>query len=79
MATTSAVILRTLSVAPNALIHEIIRQQRKHLWFCAKYCYAESVLLLGGGCVSRIDVGFVAVGERVLTEAIRDGRVTLTE
>jgi glutaconate CoA-transferase subunit A len=64
---------------PNALIHEIIRQQRKRLWFCAKYCYAESVLLLGGDCVSRIDVGFVAVGERVLTEAIQDGRVTLTE
>jgi glutaconate CoA-transferase, subunit A len=64
---------------PNALIHEIIRQQRKHLWFCAKYCYAESVLLLGGGCVNRIDVGFAAVGERVLTEAIKAGRVTLTE
>ena len=64
---------------PNALIHEIIRQRRKHLWFCAKYCYAESVLLLGGDCVSRIDVGFVAVGERVLTEAMQDGRVTLTE
>jgi glutaconate CoA-transferase subunit A len=64
---------------PNALIHEIIRQRRKHLWFCAKYCYAESVLLLGGDCVNRIDVGFVAVGERVLTEAMKDGRVTLTE
>jgi glutaconate CoA-transferase, subunit A len=64
---------------PNALIHEIIRQRRQHLWFCAKYCYAESVLLLGGNCVDRIDVGFVAVGERVLTEAITDGRVTLTE
>ena len=64
---------------PNALIHEIIRQRRKNLWFCAKYCYAESVLLLGGGCVNRIDAGFVAVGERVLTEAVKDGRVTLTE
>jgi glutaconate CoA-transferase subunit A len=64
---------------PNALIHEIIRQRRKNLWFCAKYCYAESVLLLGGGCVSRIDVGFAAVGERVLTEAIQAGQVTLTE
>jgi glutaconate CoA-transferase subunit A len=64
---------------PNALIHEIIRQRRTSLWFCAKYCYAESVLLLGGGCVSRIDVGFAAVGERVLTEAIKAGRVTLTE
>lgn len=64
---------------PNALIHEIIRQRRQELWFCAKYCYAESVLLLGGGCVNRIDVGFVAVGERVLTEAIQAGRVTLTE
>ena len=64
---------------PNALIHEVIRQRRKDLWFCAKYCYAESVLLLGGGCVSRIDVGFVAVGERVLTEAMQDGRVTLSE
>ena len=64
---------------PNALIHEIIRQRRKHLWFCAKYCYAESVMLLGGDCVSRIDVGFVAVSERVLTEAIKAGRVTLTE
>jgi glutaconate CoA-transferase, subunit A len=64
---------------PNALIHEIIRQRRANLWFCAKYCYAESILLLGGGCVSRIDAGFVAVGERVLTEAIREGQVTLTE
>jgi glutaconate CoA-transferase, subunit A len=64
---------------PNALIHEIIRQRRRNLWFCAKYCYAESILLLGGGCVSRIDAGFVAVGERVLTEAMQDGRVTLTE
>src|SRR5262245_26202707 len=64
---------------PNALLHEIIRQRRAHLWFCAKYCYAESILLLGGGCVSRIDVGFVAVGERVLTEAMQLGQVTLTE
>jgi glutaconate CoA-transferase subunit A len=53
---------------PNALIHEIIRQRRTNLWFCAKYCYAESIMLLGGGCVSRIDAGFIAVGERVLTE-----------
>jgi glutaconate CoA-transferase subunit A len=64
---------------PNALIHEIIRQRRKRLWFCAKYCYAESILLLGGDCVSRIDAGFVAVGERVLTEAMKSGHVTLTE
>ncbi len=64
---------------PNALIHEIIRQRRTHLWFCAKYCYAEAVLLLGGGCVSRIDVGFAAVGERVLTEAMKAGHLTLTE
>jgi glutaconate CoA-transferase subunit A len=64
---------------PNALIHEIIRQRRKNLWFCAKYCYAESILLLGGGCVDRIDAGFVAVGERVLTEAMREGQVSLTE
>jgi glutaconate CoA-transferase, subunit A len=64
---------------PNALIHEIIRQRRTGLWFCAKYCYAESIMLLGGGCISRIDVGFVAVGERVLTEAMQAGQVTLTE
>jgi glutaconate CoA-transferase subunit A len=64
---------------PNALIHEIIRQRRRNLWFCAKYCYAESIMLLGGGCVDRIDAGFVAVGERVLTEALRDGQVRLTE
>lgn len=64
---------------PNALLHEIIRQQRKQLWFCAKYCYAESILLVGGGCVDRIDAGFVAVGEKVLTEAVQDGRITLTE
>jgi glutaconate CoA-transferase subunit A len=64
---------------PNALIHEIIRQRRTDLWFCAKYCYAESIMLLGGSCVSRIDVGFAAVGERVLTEAMQAGQVTLTE
>lgn len=64
---------------PNALIHEIIRQGRKHLWFCAKYSYAEAVILLGGGCVDRIDAGFVAAGERVLTEAMQAGTVNLTE
>jgi acyl CoA:acetate/3-ketoacid CoA transferase alpha subunit len=64
---------------PNALLHEIIRQRRRDLWFCAKYCYAESVLLLGGGCLARIDAGFVAAGERVLTEAMQAGRVSLVE
>jgi glutaconate CoA-transferase, subunit A len=35
-------------------------------------------MLLGGGCVSRVDAGFVAVSEGVLTEAMLDEQMTLT-
>lgn len=63
---------------PNAVLWEVIRQRKRDLWFCAKYTYAESVLLAMAGCVSRVDIGFFALG-RLLTELVTKGKVGITE
>ncbi len=43
---------------PNAVFHEIIRQQKKHLWIAGKFTYVDTALLVDAGCVSKIDCGF---------------------
>lgn len=63
---------------PQVLIREIIRQRRRHLWYCAKFTLIESTLLVGSGSVTHIDIGFLGLG-RLLDEAIREGRVGVTE
>ncbi|MEE9472765.1 MAG: CoA-transferase, partial [Acidimicrobiia bacterium] len=63
---------------PTSLFREIIRQKKKDLWIAAKFTWTDAALLVAGGCVSRIDVGWMAFG-RVIDEAIKKGKLKLTE
>lgn len=63
---------------PTALFHEIIRQKKKDLWFAARFSGVDAALLIAGGCVSRIDIGwFMARG--TTSRAIEEGKVKATE
>ena len=55
----------SLTRGPQSLIREVIRQRKKKLWICAKFTLLESALLAGGGCVEKIDVGFLGFGEYI--------------
>ena len=63
---------------PLGLIREIIRQRRRDLWYCAKFTLMESTLLVAAGACSRIDVGFMGLGES-LNRAVEEGRVKVVE
>ncbi|MGH7262831.1 MAG: CoA transferase subunit A [Candidatus Rokuibacteriota bacterium] len=63
---------------PLALIREIIRQGRRNLWYCAKFTLMETTLLAAAGACSRIDVGFLGLGE-TLSRAVEEGKVQVTE
>ena len=64
----------SLTRGPQALVREIIRQRRKDLWVCAEFTLHETALLVGGGCASRIDVGFLGYGNYI-SRAVCEGRV----
>lgn len=63
---------------PLCLIREIIRQRRRHLWYCAKFTLMESTLLVASGCADRIDVGFMGLGQTI-NRAVETGQVRVTE
>ncbi len=63
---------------PSTLIREVIRQQKKDLWLCGKFTYVDVGLLVGAGCVSKVDCGFFWPGATI-DNAIRDGRVAVYE
>ncbi len=63
---------------PLCLIREIIRQRRRDIWYCAKFTLMESSLLVAADACSRIDVGFMGLGDTV-SRAVEDGRVKVTE
>lgn len=63
---------------PTSLFREIIRQRKKDLWIAAKFTWSDASLLVAGGCVSKIDVGWMATG-RLINEAIRKGELKLIE
>jgi acyl CoA:acetate/3-ketoacid CoA transferase alpha subunit len=63
---------------PLGLIREIIRQRRRNLWYCAKFTLMESTLLVAAGAVSRIDVGFMGLGD-TLNRAVERGEVQVSE
>ncbi|HLB24217.1 MAG TPA: CoA-transferase [Dehalococcoidia bacterium] len=63
---------------PSSLMREIIRQRKRDLWLAAKFSAHDATLLTAGGCVSKIDVGWMEVG-RIITDAVRDGRVKMYE
>src|SRR5262245_29300107 len=57
---------------PLGLIREIIRQRRRNLWYCAKFTLMESTLLVAAGACTKIDVGFMGLGE-TLSRAVEHG------
>ncbi|MCH7576428.1 MAG: CoA transferase subunit A [Chloroflexi bacterium] len=67
-----------LQRGPASLIREVIRQKKKDLWVGAKFTWVAAALLVGGDCVSKLDVGFFLFGPTV-EQAIREGRVKAFE
>jgi acyl CoA:acetate/3-ketoacid CoA transferase alpha subunit len=63
---------------PLVLVREIIRQRRRDLWYCAKFTLMESALLVAAGAVSKIDVGFMGLGD-TLNKAVERGEVQVSE
>ena len=63
---------------PASLFREIVRQRRKDLWVAAKFTWTDVSLLIAGGCVSKVDVGWMEFGP-VLNRAIQKGEVKLIE
>ena len=63
---------------PLVLIREIIRQRRRHLWYCAKFTLMESTLLVAAGACDKIDVGFMGLGD-TLNRAVERGEVSVSE
>ena len=47
-----------LTRGPNLVLNEIMRQGRKNLWIAGKFTYVDVGLLVGAGCVSKVDTGF---------------------
>lgn len=68
----------SLTRGPQALVREIIRQRKQRLWICAEFTLHESTLLVGAGCVDRIDVGFLGYGNYI-GRAVVEGRVQVFE
>ena len=68
----------SLTRGPQALVREIIRQGRRNLWICAEFTLHDSSLLVGAGCCSRIDVGFLGYGNYI-GRAVAEGKVEVFE
>lgn len=68
---------------PMALIYEIIRQRKRNLTVCGKTAVHDIDLLIGGGCVSRVEVAYAFGHElRGLSpcgrRAVESGQVQVT-
>lgn len=70
--------LSSMVRGPMSLEREIVRQKKKNLWLAAKFTLLDSTILVAGGCVSKIDVGFAGIG-RTLFNAIQEGRVKVID
>ncbi|MFB3076085.1 MAG: CoA transferase subunit A, partial [Candidatus Methylomirabilales bacterium] len=51
---------------------------KRNLWICAEFTLHDSSLLVGAGCVDRIDVGFLGYGNYI-GRAVVEGRVQVFE
>jgi acyl CoA:acetate/3-ketoacid CoA transferase alpha subunit len=63
---------------PNAVFHEIIRQEKRDLWVAGKFTYVDVALLVGAGCVSRADCGFF-LSAPPIERAIKAGQLEVFE
>ena len=63
---------------PVSLFREIIRQRKKNLWVAAKFNWSDVTLLVAGGCVSKVDVGWMETGA-IINNALREDRLKFIE
>jgi acyl CoA:acetate/3-ketoacid CoA transferase alpha subunit len=70
--------LSSMVRGPMSLEREIVRQRKKNLWIAAKFTLLDTTILVAGGCVSKIDVGFAGLG-RTLFDAIEQGKVKVID
>jgi len=63
---------------PNAVLHEIIRQQKRRLWLAGKFTYVDVALLVAAGCADRVDCGFFLATPPV-NKALHEGRLEVYE
>ncbi len=63
---------------PASLLREIVRQRKKGLWVAAKFTWSDVSLLVAGGCVSKVDVGWMEAGP-VVNKALQSGEIKLIE
>lgn len=63
---------------PLSLEREIIRQRKRNLWLAAKFTIMDTELLVGAGCVSKVDVGFLGTG-KLLMKAVEEGKIKIIE
>ncbi len=70
--------LSSMVRGPASLEREIVRQRKKDLWLAAKFTLLDSTILVAGGCVSKIDVGFAGLGQP-LFRAIEEGRIKVID
>lgn len=63
---------------PTALFREVIRQKKKELWLAVRFSFLDPALLIAGGCVSRIDIGWFFHGG-TCSRAIEEGKIKTTE
>jgi len=66
------------SRGPTSLFREIIRQRKKNLWICAKFTWSDVTLLVAGGCVSKVDVGWMETGP-IVNQALQKGEIEFIE
>jgi acyl CoA:acetate/3-ketoacid CoA transferase alpha subunit len=70
--------LAALIRGPFSLEREIVRQKRRNLFLAGKFSFFDCALLVAGGCVSKIDCGFIGGGMTHL-RAIEHGDVEVIE
>jgi glutaconate CoA-transferase, subunit A len=63
---------------PASLFREIIRQRKRDLWIAAKFSWADATLLVAGGCVSKVDVGWMETGA-IISDALRSDKLKFIE
>jgi acyl CoA:acetate/3-ketoacid CoA transferase alpha subunit len=70
--------LAILVRGPSSLEREIVRQRKKNLFLAGKFSFLDCPLLVVGGCVTRIDCGFMGGGVSHF-RAIEKGEVEVIE
>jgi glutaconate CoA-transferase, subunit A len=63
---------------PSSLLREVMRQRKRDMWLAGKFTYPDVALLVGAGCVSKVDCGFF-LPSRPVQRALSEGRLELYE